>query len=195
MKNILPQSPVTAAGPEPGTVPKNRISILGVILTIILAIVLVTLGERILFDLNKTLNPLVEKVQQGTDYNSYGGGLTMERSALSNQIIYYQPQKSDQYLNYKILINASFIIPIFLLTFLLYYFFNVKKRGSNLRVVSYGYLIFSLWMVLHLVISLVQLAYREFPQMALYLILIFFAAIFTVLAVFIQKKVNQHHNQ
>ncbi len=184
--NILPQTPPVAQAPQN----KNKISILGVILTIILAVVLVTLGERILFDLNKSLNPYVQKNQPVAPRYGSAGGYEMERSALSQQVIYYPTAESDKYLGSKVLISAAFIIPIFLLTFLFYYIFNIKKKESNLRVVSYGYLIFSLWMVLHLIINLVQLAYRQFPQVALYLILIFFAAVFTVLAIFIQKKVN-----
>ncbi len=185
-ENILPQTP------EPtSSLPKSKISILGIILTIILSIVLITLGERIIFDLNKGLNPYVEKTQT-VNYRSGSGNLMKtERSALSNQTIYYPQAESANYLKFKVLIYAGFIVPIFLITFLFYYLFNIKRKDSNLRVVSYGYLIFSLWMIIHLVIKLAQLAFQEFPQIALYLILIFFAAIFTVLAVFIQKKINQ----
>lgn len=192
--NILPQTPLPQEQQTMQSTPKTRISILGVFLTFILAIVLVTLGERILFDLNKSLNPYVETVQQKNQRYDYNTGLSLksERSALSNQIIYYQQSKADKYLNFKVLINAGFIVPIFLLMFLIYYQINVKRKDSHLRVVSYGYLIFSIWMILHLVVNIVQLAYREFPQLALYLILIFLAIVFTILAVFIQKKVNQH---
>jgi hypothetical protein len=192
--NILPQTSPSQEQQISQSAPKTKISILGVFLTFILAIVLVTLGERILFDLNKSLNPYVETVQQRNQYYSHGADLSLksERSALSNQVVYYQQSNSDKYLNFKILINAGFIVPIFLLMFLIYYQINVKRKDSHLRVVSYGYLIFSIWMIIHLVINIIQLAYREFPQLALYLILIFLAVVFTVLAVFIQKKVNQH---
>lgn len=189
-ENILPPTSQSPSSP-----PKSKISILGIILTIILSIVLITLGERIIFDLNKSLNPYVEKTQPANYRSGYSNLLKMESSALSNQAIYYPQIESANYLKYKVLIYAGFIVPIFLLTFLFYYLFNIKKRGSNLRVVSYGYLIFSLWMIIHLIINLAQLAFQEFPQLALYLILIFFAAVFTVLAVFIQKKVNQHNQQ
>jgi len=186
-ENILPQTPQPTS-----QLPKSKISIVGIILTIILSIVLITLGERIIFDLNKALNPYVEKTQSVNHRYGYGSLMETERSFLSKQTIYYPWVESANYLKYKVLINAGFIVPIFLITFLFYYLFNIKGKVSHLRVVSYGYLVFSLWMIIHLVINLAQLALQEFPQLALYLILIFFATIFTVLAVFIQKKINQY---
>ncbi|MCD4705433.1 hypothetical protein K8R66_05150 [bacterium] len=176
---------------------KNRISILGIIFTIIMAIILVVLGERILFDLNKTINPSVEKIQganatkqlSGSSRVSMGSSLYSEKSILSQNTVYYKRDQQNKYLNYKILIHAGFIIPIFLLSFLSFYFINLKKKNSNLRVVSYGYLMFSIWMIVHLLIELIKLAYREFPGFALYLLLILLAVIFTMGAIFIQKNI------
>ena len=42
---------------------KRRISLVAVILTIILAIVLILLGERVIFDLNRVANPLIQEVE------------------------------------------------------------------------------------------------------------------------------------
>lgn len=174
---------------------KHQISFLGIVFTVLLAIVLIVLGERVLFDLNRGLNPYVEKTTTINRYDSYSLPTTMMRteySPLSDKVIYYQTTNESPYWSYKVLIQAGFIIPVFLLTFLLYYLINIKRQDSNFRIVSYGYLIFSIWMVLHLIINLIKLAYREFPELALYLVLIVLAIIFTTLAIFIQKKVNQH---
>jgi len=177
---------------------KRKISILGIIFTIILVIILIVLGERILFDLNKTLNPCVEKTQERISSGLMKltpnlSNLSQESSVLSKSTIQYKRSEKDKYLNYKTLIHAGFIIPIFLLVFLFYYLFNIKKKNSNLKVVIYGYLFFSIWMIIHFLIDIIKLAYREFPSLALYFLLILFAGIFTGAAIFIQKKVIQHN--
>lgn len=174
---------------------KRKTSALGVILTIILTITLIILGERILFDLNKNINPHVQAAQKETSVNvsKMNYSLSSERNILSQSTIKYKTSEKNDYLNYKTLIHAGFIIPVFLLVFLFYYLFNIKKKNSNLRVVIHGYLFFSIWMIGHFIIDIIRLAYREFPSLALYFLLILFAAIFTGAAIFIQKKVSQHN--
>jgi hypothetical protein len=194
MENDILKQTVKTVSTSPA---RHKISALGVFLTIILAVILVVLGERVIFDLNKSFNPYVEKVNSGmgsSGYNSASyGPLLSENNALSRDIVYYKSSQSDQYFASKVLIQSSFIIPIFILFFLLYYFVNIKNKESNLRVVSYAYLVFAIWMIIHLVINLIRLAYRQFPQAALYIVLLLLAVVFTSLAVFIQKKVNQHN--
>ena len=196
MENDLLKQTAPVVGTAKKPTSDHKISVLGVFLTIILAVVLVVLGERIIFDLNKSFNPYIEKVSQGSlSSPSYSLDYTLKRemNALSSYTVYYKSNNSDKYFAAKVLIQAAFIIPIFLLFFLLYYFVNIKNRNSNFRVVSYAYLVFAIWMIIHLVVNLIRLAYRQFPQAALYIILIVLAVIFTSLAIFIQKKVNQHN--
>lgn len=172
---------------------KKKVSALGVIFTIVLAIVLILLGERIIFDLNKVANPVVEKSYTTTrNYNylpSATYGLSSEKSGLSSSTVYYPTEKKGEYFTYKLLIHAAFIIPIFLLTFLFYYLFSVKKMYSHFQVVMYGYLAFAFWMLLHLLVDLIRFIMEEFANSAIYIILVIMVVIFTALAVFIQKKV------
>lgn len=171
---------------------ERKVSALGVIFTIILAIVIILLGERIIFDLNKVANPIVSEYTYGTSGNSYG--LSSERSGLSNSRIYYPTDQRADYLMYKLLIHSAFIIPIFLLTFLFYYMFNVKKRQPNLFVVMYGYLVFAFWMLFHLLIEIMVVINYQFPNSSIYIILGILAILFTALTIFMQKKVINKNN-
>ena len=130
-ENILPQSPPTK--PE-GDGPKPRTAIIGVILGIFLFITLVLLGERIIFDLNRFANPAAQpsSTTQGYSRSVYG----YEKSGLSDAKVYYRKDDKSQYMTYKLLIHAAFIIPIFMVVFLLYYLFNVN--GNPVQVCLIG---------------------------------------------------------
>ena len=171
---------------------QKKISALGIIFTIVLAIVIILLGERVIFDLNRVANPIVSESSYGV--SSYKSGYSYERSGLSQSRIYYPTTQKADYLMYKLLIHSAFIIPIFLLTFLLYYMFNVKKRQPNWFVVMYGYLVFAFWMLFHLLIELMIVINYQFPNSAIYIILGILAVIFTALTVFMQKKVIHKNN-
>lgn len=182
---------------------KRKISVLGVIFTIILAIVIILLGERIIFDLNRVANPIVEK-EYSTVQRS-GTTTTMkapssrtyssDRSTLSRTKIYYPKEDDGTYRAYKLLIHTSFIIPIFLLTFLLYYLFNVRLRSDHLMVVMWGYMAFALWMIIRLVIEAISYIVKQFPNAGIYVVLLLLGIVFTLLAIFIQKKVAEHHHR
>ncbi|MBU2229077.1 MAG: hypothetical protein ABIF80_04140 [Patescibacteria group bacterium] len=171
---------------------QKKVSALGIIFTIILAIVIILLGERVIFDLNKVANPIVSSTD-GSSYK-FASGLSSEKSGLSNSAIYYPTSQRADYLMYKLLIHSAFIIPIFLLTFLLYYMFNVKKRQPNWFVAMYGYLVFAFWMLFHLLIEIMVVINYQFPNSAIYIILGILAVIFTSLTVFMQKKVVHRNN-
>jgi magnesium-transporting ATPase (P-type) len=123
-------------------------------------------------------------------------GLSSERSALgiSKTRVYYPKEEKGKYLAYKLLIHTSFIIPVFLVTFLLYYLFNIRLRNESLKVVMWGYMVFAFWMIAHLVIEVLTYIWQQFPNAGVYLVLIILAVIFTLLAIFIQKKVAEHHH-
>lgn len=189
MPNILPTEQV--AGIQ---VPKAKhgISFLGVLLTIILAVVIIILGERIMFDLNRVANPLVEStMSRGGSADFYvqsTSGLAMEKSSLSGTSIYYPRAQSGEYKMYKLLIHGAFVLPIFLLMFLLYYWLNLKKRNENWFVVVWGYMAASMWLLLHLIGEVGKYVIDQYKNAAVYIILIFLALVLTSLAVFIQKK-------
>lgn len=191
-KNVLPSTPPQASGMN---APKtyHRISFIGVILCFFLFIALILLGERIIFDLNRIANPAVEKEQTGQNYNYNYNLYSYERSGLSETKVYYKKSNTSEYITYKLLIHSAFIIPIFLLIFLFYYLFNVKQANPNLKAVLFAYFGFAFWMMLHLLGELGRYIIEEFENAAIYIILIVLIIIITPLAIFIQKKVNQHN--
>lgn len=189
----MPQEDILqkTAQPRKEAPKKSRISALGVIFTIVLAIALILLGERIIFDLNRVANPVVEKTTTSTTGSRSLGlsaGLSSESSGLTKSRIYYPTAQKGEYLTYKLLIHSAFIIPIFLLTFLFYFLFIVKKKYPHFNVVMYGYLVFAFWMLLHLLIELAYYITNQFPSSAVYIILTILVVIFTALAIFVQKK-------
>ncbi|MFH0819607.1 MAG: hypothetical protein V1892_01095 [bacterium] len=181
--------------------PKHHISILGVIITIILAIVLVVLGERILFDLNRVVNPAVKSTSASQDYygsqdiygSDYRSSLKSESSGLSNTVVYYKEQDKGKYMAYKTIIHAAVIIPIFLLMFLLYYLINIKGNQEEMKIVMWGYMVFAIWMMFHLIIDIVRYVSEEYKNAAIYIILGVLVLVLTPLAIFIQKKVSEKH--
>ncbi|MFH1890802.1 MAG: hypothetical protein ABIJ91_04550 [Candidatus Kuenenbacteria bacterium] len=188
MSNVLPTEP---QAPVHESRPKHRISFLGVLLTIILAVVIIILGERIMFDLNKTANPMIESTMssnQGEYYVSSGANLSMDKSSLSGTRIYYPRESSGEYKMYKLLIHSAFVLPIFLLMFLLYYWLNMKRRNENWFVVVWGYMTASIWLLLHLIGETGKYVIDQYKNAAVYIILVFLAIVLTSLAVFIQKK-------
>jgi hypothetical protein len=190
---LLKQAPVGVNIP---TGPKHKTSVVGVILAFFLFIALTLLGERILFDLNRFINPVIQKVQSsGEYYNSgYGGNsyiqYASESSGLSDVRIYYKSDDKTTYTTYKLLIHSAFVIPAFLLVFLFYYLYIVKNANYNLKVVSYAYFAFAFWMIIHLLGELGIYIVDQFQDVAVYIILGFLVIIMTVLALFIQKKIN-----
>jgi hypothetical protein len=197
-ENILPKQ--ASAGASTPVAPQHKYSAIGIILSIFLGIALIMLGERIIFDLNRSANPAVQKTEAQSDYyNSYSSrtssvGLASESSGLSSARVYYKSSDKSTYTTYKLLIHSAFIIPVFLLVFLFYYLFVVKNANHNLRVVAYAYFGFAFWMIFHLLGELGVYIVDQFENAAVYIILGFLVIMMTVLALFIQKKVNRQTN-
>lgn len=187
MPNVLPQTQNEAQKEE-----KRgwRVSILGIFMAIILAIVIIMLGERIMFDLNRVANPLAQSTfEQDTGYSKFSGAYWVsESSNLSNVRIYYPREKTEQYKLYKLLIHAAFVLPAFLLMFLLYYQLNLKKKNTVWRAVVWAYMIGAIWVLLHLIGEAGRYVLDAYKNAAIYIILVFLAVILTSLAVFLQKK-------
>jgi len=188
---------------------KFPISILGVVLALFLAIVLILLGERFIFDLNRWTNPVIENQRQD-NYQLYrldqknsiiktvsaktimpeeSFGLSAEYSNLAPGIsIYYPTKEKGKYLAYKLLIHAAFIIPVFLLVFLLYYLVKIKEQKEGWQIAIYAYMVFAFWMMIHLLGETIKYISYQHKSAAIYIILVLLAVILTPLAVFLQKK-------
>ncbi len=190
----MPEDILAKIAPRASSTPQ-KFSVPAIILTLILAIVLILLGERLIFDLNSWINPAIEK--QGSDYeyseSDYGRGITapmsLEKSALAPEAsIQYPTVERSSYLTYKLLIHAAFIIPVFLLVFLLYYLVKIKQQKEGWRTVIYGFMIFGFWMMLHLLIEAGEYISSQYKSAAIYIILGTLVIILTPLAVFLQKS-------
>lgn len=188
MAQDILQATAPQAVPRPKK--KHKISAMAVFLAIILAIVLILLGERIIFDVNRVANPVIQQVDNSGTSSYYPSGLVAEKSALSQARVYYPQTKQADYLLYKILLHSAFIIPIFLLTFLLYYLVYLKNEQSQYRVLVGGYIAFAIWMILRLIIETGYFVIVKYRNAAVYIILIALALIFSLLIIFIQKKLS-----
>lgn len=176
---------------------RKKISVVGVVLTIILAIALILLGERIIFDLNRVVNPVIQKVESYSSVErkispQYSSALSYEKSSLAPDTrIYYPTKEKGKYLTYKLLIHAAFIIPIFLLMILFYYWVKLRTRKEGWRVVVYAYVVFAFWMLLHLLGETSRYIIDQYKSAAIYIILGVLVVVLTPLAIFLQKKFSQ----
>ncbi len=180
---------------EPKT-KKHRISFVAVVLGIMLAIVLIILGERALFDLNRSFNPLAvtedeRQELRRTDLSALNQ-LSTDESAVTSQRVYYGRAQTNQYKLNRMLVHSAFVIPVFLLMFVIYFYIWYKKEDSPLKVVVVGYLVFAFWMMLHLLSEVGVFVLEEYKNIGVYLVLLFLAAIFTMLMVVLQHRVNRH---
>jgi hypothetical protein len=184
----------TASSPAGSSASKakrgHKISVMAAILTLLLAIVLIILGERAIFDLNRSFNPHVIDSPTVSPY-SYGGGYEVESSALSTADVYYAHGERSDYKLYRMLIHAAFVIPAFLLVFVLYFWIWHRKTDNPFKVVVFGYLVFGFWMMLHLLFEIAGFVLEEYQNIGIYLVLVFLAALFTWLMVVLQHRINR----
>lgn len=179
-ENILPQTPA----PPRKMSKKAKASWVAVLLVIILTMVLVGLGERLMFDLNRWFNPA---------YSQYGG------RAYTTSSIYDATEgrvyDQEAYELYRLGIHTAFAIPVLLATFLVYYIVNYKKPWSPKRLVVWPYFIFAIWMMIHLVFETFYFLIRQYQTLGIYVVLILLVVLFTWLALFIQKKHHEKRQQ
>lgn len=173
--------------------PRRRtVSFMAVILAIILAIILIMFGERLIFDINQWANPVIEQVSSRGMMSPMialsSRAYSSESMALSSAKVYYPLDQRADYLFYKIILHASFIIPIFLIIFLLYYLVYLKHQDSPYRVLVGGYIVFAVWMLLHLLIELGRFLMDKYQNNVLYLMLLVLIVIISLLIFVIQKK-------
>lgn len=204
--NVLPGSSSTnspsnlAKPPRPA---KSKYSPLGVFMAIILFGVVVMLGERIIFDLNRLINPAIDKGYTQS-MNQYQGDLRRgyemsapqmplqsskmlsESTGVSpNTRIYYKATEKGLYMMWKLIIHSSVIIPLFVLSFVLFYY---KKKNIQLRPLLVSFMLFGFWMMFHLLGETISFVMDEYKNIAIYVILVVLAGVFGVLAYYTQTK-------
>ena len=193
-EDILARTAPRNAAPAPRR--RKRISAVSVILTIVLAFVVILLGERIIFDLNRIANPAIKYTGERMDYQESNRLMySYESSGVSKTQIYYATEDKSRYITYKILIHSAFIIPIFLLMILFYYIVNIKGEKAHLKVAMWAYVVFAFWMLFHLLGELGRYIIDQYENAAIYIILGLLVVIITPLVIFLQKKFSEHEEQ
>ena len=196
------QKPVSALN-KPLKIGKKKYSALSIFMAVILFGVIVMLGERIIFDLNRFINPAIDKgytesmnQYQGTDRRSYDYSapklpldspqMLSESTGVSpNTRIYYRATEKGRYMMWKLIIHAAVIIPMFVFSFVLFYF---KKNNYQLRPLLISVLFFAFWMMFHLLGETIKFVMDEYRNVAIYVILVVLAGVFGVFAYYTQIK-------
>lgn len=173
-QDILPQKPILTQRIQK---PKKT-SGMSIFLAIVLGAVLVSLGEYILFDLNRTVNPAYEVC-----------GRYSRPSYIETKAAPSDQYNRDDCRNFALLIHAAFVIPVFLIAFLVYFFFYYRKPQSKYKVLAWPYFVFSCVMLAHL---LIETGVRFIGnKVGVYIILGLIAVILTGLVILLQKKFTE----
>ena len=179
---------------------KKRYSVLGVVAAFLLVIILIMFGERLIFDANRILNPVVErdytnwKNNFGYGNNSAEAPFVSEKMEMAVDIsggpgssvkVYYPKAEEGRYLMYKLIIHASIIIPLFVLIFGLFYF---KKENYSWRPIVIGFLLAGFWLIIHLLGETMNFVMDAYKNIAIYIILIILALLFGVFTFYSQSR-------
>ncbi len=173
--NVLANAPI-ASSKKRHTLP------IVVLLIVILTIVLVLFGERVFTDLNKSFNP-----EYGSCRGSYYEPLLMYDNL---QSLYSGTQcDSGSYRLYELLLHTAFTLPVLLGAVILYFFTHLKKSPqSYYRGLTWAYLIFAFWILLHLVIELGSFLVVQQKTLGIYIVFFALVVVLTGLVLFLQKK-------
>lgn len=144
-----------------------KVSPLSVVFVFFLVIVLIILGERMMYDLNQWINPLADQFSslRGTDM--------------------------DQYSLYRLVIHSSFVLPIFLAIFWLHNWFDDQPAKKQYKVISIGYVAFGLWMMMRIIIETGIYIVEVNRVVGIYLLLGVLIALLTWFMVKFQRRVNK----
>lgn len=201
--NVLPgQEQSNVQNVPPPKKKQSKYSALSVFMAVILFGILIMFGERSIFDLNRFLNPAVDKEyttwmnqNQFSNKRAYdidapkmpvrSYEMAQDYTAISSTQVYYGSTERGRYMMYKLIIHAAVIIPIFLFAFVLFYF---KKKNHHLRPLLISFLFVAFWLMFHLLGETVEFVMDEYRNVAIYVILFILAVVFGVLAYYTQIK-------
>ncbi len=195
------QSNVQAALPPKKQ--QKRYSALSVFMAVILFGVVVMFGERLIFDLNRFLNPVIDDdYTKFMNEQQYSGRRSFDLDSpkmpirsyelsqdmagvVSNTQIYYNTVQKGRYMMYKLIIHAAVIIPAFIFSFMLFYF---KRKNYQLRPLLTSFLLAAFWLMFHLLGETTNFVMNEYRNIAIYVILLILAIVFGSLAYYTQIK-------
>lgn len=144
-----------------------KVSPLSVVFVFFLVSVLIILGERMMYDLNQWMNPLVDQFSslRGTDM--------------------------DQYALYRLIIHSAFVLPIFLVIFWLHNWLDDQPAKKQYKVISIGYVTFGLWMMLRIIVETGVYIVEVNRVVGIYLLLGLLIALLTWFMVKFQRRANR----
>jgi uncharacterized BrkB/YihY/UPF0761 family membrane protein len=148
---------------------KQRIAIspLSGIFVVFLVLILIILGERLLFDLNQWINPLADS------FNALRG------------------TEMDQYRLYRLIIHSGLVLPLFLAVFLLHNWIDERPEKKQYKIISTGYIAFGLWMMLRMIIEIGVYIIEVNRVVGMYVLLGAVVALLTWFMVRFQRKANR----
>lgn len=185
---------------------KPKYSALSIFMAVVLFGILVMFGERLIFDLNRNINPVIDNEytewKNLRNYNQrrsidYDAPKTPVRSfemtqdsvsAVSQTQIYFPTKEKGRYLMYKLIIHAAVIIPLFVLAFVLFYF---KRKETKLKPLLISFLCFGFWMIFHLLGETIAFVMNEYKNIAIYVILVVLGIVFASVTYFAQAKLHK----
>lgn len=212
--NVAPQNTANQSSgsvlSKPIKIDKKKYSGLSVLMAVILFGIMVMLGERVIFDLNRYINPAIDKgytdtmnQYQGADRRGYeysapkmpldSPSMLSESTGVSpNTRIYYRATDKGRYMMWKLIVHAAVIIPLFVLAFVLFYF---KKKNVQLRPLLISFMFFAFWMMFHLLGETISFVMDEYKNVAIYVILVVLGGVFGVLVYYTQSKHQKNIEQ
>lgn len=148
--------------PSPSSITPTVVILLAIILTVLL----VGLGERAIYDLNRNLNQF------------YTPNITQEH-----------PQYGD-YKVTRLYFIMALAIPFLLAAVFLYLKLGLKKKGG-FRILSIVYLIPAFWFLVHLLIEVCQYLFYKSVSLGIYVVGGVMAAVLTAVIIVIVKRALQ----
>jgi len=183
---------------------KQKYSGLSIFMAVILFGIIVMLGERMIFDLNRFLNPVVDKdyttwMNEQTNtgrrvydldapkmpLRSYEMAQDATNAISPSTQIYFNAEEKGRYLMYKLIIHAAVIIPVFVFAFVLFY---LKKKNKHLWPLLVSFLFSAFWLMFHLLGETISFVMNQYRNIAIYVILVVLGLVFGVLTYYIQAK-------
>jgi hypothetical protein len=175
------QLPEQAA--ESMEVKKEKVSPWSVLLTVVLMVILITMGEYALKDSNRVFNPYYEACYLPTSYNS----LTFLKKIGT-------PEESCDMKTYegtKLLLHLDLGAPLLLFSVLIYFLVRGKKISGSSRVMTFAWFVFVIWMLFRIAFETESYLVKHYPLAGKYVVFVSIAFVCIGLILFVQNKLRK----
>lgn len=150
---------------------RSQFSLMAMLLALGLFLVMLVISQRALFDLNRFLNPVIEKEVSGSEVDLYSRGnllgMFSEQTLIGENVrVFYPKSEQDRYLMWKLIIHGAAIGSLVILT-LGWYF--TKKEQLAFRPLMMSFLALSICMTFQIFGEAIGSIKRTYPELSLYL--------------------------